>query len=45
MEPARFLRLAEALTAALRGLHERGLIHKDINPANILVNIRQVRFG
>ena len=38
MEPARFLRLAEALTAALRGLHERGLIHKDINPANVLVN-------
>src|SRR5580692_6599312 len=26
MEPARFLRLAEALAAALRGLHERGLI-------------------
>ncbi len=38
MEPPRFLRLAEALTAALRGLHERGLIHKDINPANVLVN-------
>ena len=38
MEPPRFLRLAEALTAALRGLHERGLIHKDINPTNILVN-------
>ena len=34
----RFLRLAEALASALRGLHERGLIHKDINPANILVN-------
>ncbi|MGO8975290.1 MAG: ATP-binding protein, partial [Steroidobacteraceae bacterium] len=33
-----FLRLAEAMTAALRGLHERGLIHKDINPANVLVN-------
>ena len=38
MEPARFFRVAEALTAALRGLHERGLIHKDINPANVLVN-------
>lgn len=38
MEPARFLRFAEALTAALRGLHERGLIHKDISPANVLVN-------
>jgi PAS domain S-box-containing protein len=38
MELPTFLRLAEALTAALRGLHERGLIHKDINPANVLVN-------
>jgi serine/threonine protein kinase len=38
MELARFLRFAETLTAALRGLHERGLIHKDINPANVLVN-------
>src|SRR5579872_3733575 len=34
----KFLRLAETLTAALRGLHERDLIHKDINPANVLVN-------
>jgi PAS domain S-box-containing protein len=38
LELPAFLRLAEALTAALRGLHERGLIHKDINPANVLVN-------
>ena len=33
-----FLPLAEALAAALRGLHERGLIYRGINPANILVN-------
>ena len=40
-----FLLLAEALAAALRGLHERGLIHRDINPLNILVNdsMSQVR--
>jgi PAS domain S-box-containing protein len=38
MELGKCLRLAEALAAALQGLHERGLIHKDINPANILVN-------
>src|SRR5271163_3128178 len=38
MELPKFLRLAEALAAALRGLHERDLIHKDINPANVLVN-------
>jgi serine/threonine protein kinase len=38
MELERFLRLAVALTAALGRLHERGLIHKDIKPANVLVN-------
>jgi PAS domain S-box-containing protein len=38
METSRVLRLALALAAALRGLHEGGLIHKDINPANILVD-------
>src|SRR5262245_21090217 len=38
MEIGRFLRLAVALSAALRQMHERGLIHKDIKPANVLVN-------
>src|SRR5260370_35809606 len=38
MEIGRFLRFAAALSAALRQLHERGLIHKDIQPANVLVN-------
>jgi serine/threonine protein kinase len=38
MEMARFLRLATGLSAALRELHERGLIHKDIKPANVLVD-------
>ena len=38
MEIGRFLRLAAALSAALGSLHERGLIHKDIKPANVLVN-------
>jgi PAS domain S-box-containing protein len=37
MEIGRFLRLAAALSAAVRQLHSRGLIHKDIKPANILV--------
>jgi len=33
-----FLRLAIPLAGALRRVHERGLIHKDIKPANILVD-------
>src|SRR5215469_694231 len=38
MELGRFLRLAINLTAGLGKLHQRGLIHKDIKPANILVD-------
>src|SRR5882762_2290786 len=38
MELTQFLRLAVCLSAAVGQLHERGLIHKDIKPANILVN-------
>ena len=38
MEVGTFLRLAVALSGALGGLHERGLIHKDIKPTNILVD-------
>ena len=38
MACARFLRLAVALTGALARLHERGLVHKDIKPANIVVD-------
>jgi len=33
-----FLRVAIGLATALARLHERGLIHKDIKPANLLVN-------
>ena len=38
MEVGRFLRLAVALSGALGRLHQRGLVHKDIKPTNILVN-------
>src|SRR5207302_6018282 len=38
MEIETFLRFATGLSASLRQLHERGLIHKDIKPANVLVN-------
>src|SRR5262244_1624061 len=45
MELTRFLRLAVSLAAALNGMHKRNLIHKDVKPANVLVDPRtgQVR--
>jgi len=39
MEIGQFLRLAVGLSSALRRLHERGIIHKDIKPANVLVDV------
>jgi len=38
LEIPHFLRIAIPLAGALRQVHERGLIHKDIKPANILVD-------
>ncbi|MFE8604134.1 trifunctional serine/threonine-protein kinase/ATP-binding protein/sensor histidine kinase [Archangium violaceum] len=36
--PRRFLDLAARLAEALGGVHQRRIIHKDINPSNILYN-------
>src|ERR1700720_3206805 len=38
LDVSHFLRIAIPLAVALRQVHERGLIHKDIKPANILVD-------
>jgi serine/threonine protein kinase len=38
MELGQFLRIAISLSAALRELHARGIIHKDVKPANVLVD-------
>jgi serine/threonine protein kinase len=38
LDVSHFLRIAIPLAGTLRQMHERGLIHKDIKPANILVD-------
>jgi PAS domain S-box-containing protein len=50
MELGSFLRLAIGITIALRKVHQRGLVHKDIKPANILLTgangeVRLTGFG
>ena len=50
MELGRFLLLAICIAVALGKLHQRGLVHKDVKPANILVNsatgeVRLTGFG
>jgi AAA ATPase domain/Protein kinase domain len=38
LDVSHFLAIAISLAGKLRQMHERGLVHKDIKPANILVN-------
>ena len=39
LETTTFLRIAIRFTEAIRRVHERGLIHKDVKPANVLVDL------
>src|SRR6266851_6890788 len=50
MPMPRFLRFAVGIATALGGLHKRELIHKDVKPANVLVDpatghVRLMGFG
>src|SRR5262245_45078021 len=50
METEQFLRVAIGFAAALGGLHGRRLVHKDVKPANALINpttgqVRLTAFG
>lgn len=38
IETGKFLRLAIALSTSVKGMHDSGLIHKDIKPSNIFFN-------
>jgi serine/threonine protein kinase len=40
MAVEKFLRLAIGITSAVSKMHQQGLVHKDIKPANLLVNSR-----
>ena len=39
LEVPQFLRIAIGVAAALCRFHARGLIHRNINPTNLLVNL------
>ncbi|OPY96556.1 protein kinase [Bradyrhizobium sacchari] len=43
MDIGRFLRLAIGIATALNKVHQRGLVHKDVKPAHILVNCEDGR--
>jgi predicted ATPase/signal transduction histidine kinase/CheY-like chemotaxis protein len=50
LSPADFLRLALQITEILDQIHQKGIIHKDINPANIVLNpdtgqVKLIDFG
>ncbi|WP_437644136.1 protein kinase domain-containing protein [Sorangium sp. So ce362] len=49
LQPARALRIARQLASALSATHEKGIVHRDVKPLNILLDahdqVRLIDFG